>query len=27
VERALQKDGTQERMMLHKAVGFLTARE
>lgn len=26
VERALQKDGTRECMMLHKAVGFLNAR-
>ena len=23
IERALQDDGTKERMMLHKAVGFL----
>ena len=26
VERALQDDGTKERMMLHKAVGFLPTR-
>jgi hypothetical protein len=26
IERALQHDGTTERMMLHKAVGFASAR-